>query len=443
MSGPPAELLAYSIDPETLHEVPQQPELLARWLEDALEWPEPEDRVMAYRQHTWIGQAARMMRRLDVAEQHLTAALRLAEGHGSPQSVLLARIRLAHVHQWQGRFRQATTEFERCLREGRQELSGENYAFVLQHAGKAYYEAGHWTRARELFAEALRWRTEHGVDRKLVDSSRLALDGADACVVAENVATVLDRLVAQATERAGGRAADLVAEHGLSGRQRTVLSVLRPLLLAGPVPVDLATGVLDAGEEELVPRTGARLAEELAAGLVPGAVGWASAEEDLHGALSDLVATGWLQEQEGWLRAEERCRRLLVELTTLLDRVAGELWAASGRVPVLLDLTGEVIDLAVGTAPGRGFGAVVTALSATDTGPAGRLLDRFEALRLYRAEARQAARDIGRRAQDTGTAWMLVSAATGRVAARPYRLLGAERRAVLLAELRALLGHPA
>ncbi|HEX8865906.1 MAG TPA: tetratricopeptide repeat protein [Lentzea sp.] len=134
--------MKFTIDPETLREVPDE-----------------------YEAWTQIGVAARMLGELDLAERALTAALGLRPSTS-------ARLRLAHVFQWQGRFAEAHALFAACL------ATGEIPDFVHQHWGKCYFDEGRYAEAREHFQRALELR--EGGDPALVESTRVALTAAAA-----------------------------------------------------------------------------------------------------------------------------------------------------------------------------------------------------------------------------------------------------------------------
>jgi tetratricopeptide (TPR) repeat protein len=131
-----------------------------------------------------------VLHRLDVAESQLATALELALRHGSPAQAVLARARYAHVLQWQGRFDEATAEFQRCLASAAD--AGGRAHLVYQHAGKCAYDLCDWTAAVTHFREALRLREALG-DPELIESARLALDAADACATASAAAAQLHR----------------------------------------------------------------------------------------------------------------------------------------------------------------------------------------------------------------------------------------------------------
>lgn len=132
--------MKFTIDPKTLREV-----------------------VDPYEAWTQLGVAARVLGELELAERALTTALALR-----PSTA--ARLRLAHVFHWQGRFDEAHAEFARCAE------SGELADFVHQHWGKCYFDEGRYAEALEHFRAALALR--EGGDPALIESTRVAITAA-------------------------------------------------------------------------------------------------------------------------------------------------------------------------------------------------------------------------------------------------------------------------
>ncbi|GGM65666.1 hypothetical protein GCM10012275_40290 [Longimycelium tulufanense] len=410
MTGLQTELYAYTIDPETLQEKLRRPERLAAWLDQALRTTEPGNPAEARMHHTQIGVAARLLRRLDVAEEHLRAALRLAERYGPTPSEVLARARFAQALQGQGRFGEALREFERCLEEGRllPEL-GNHYIFVFHQAGRAYYESGKWDRARELLATALRLQLESEPDEEAVESARVALDASDACATAADVGRELYRLVPEVHDHAAERLNELFDRNGLQAHGDFLLP-LRTLLLAGPVHTDLARAV----HREY--------------------------DGDVDAALAQLAAHDWLQLRGNHLVASERTREVLTALLDIIDDTARGLW---GQPVELLESLDEVVCRGTGTSSGRVYDPWVAA--APNSGIAGRFFDRLCALQAHRADARATAR-LGEgvtidqmRALPLGDPVRIrAAAATDRIAARLFRPLDVEVRVRLTDALHAL-----
>lgn len=262
----------------------------------------------------------------------------------------------------------------------------------------------------EHFEIAPRLRSAAG-DPELIESSRLALDAADACATAAAVATELHRLVpgVHAAARPRGAAALApVRPHG------GFLVDLRTVLLHGAVPLAAVRAV-----HRHLPR--------------------------LDATMASLAAGGWLELSATDVIATERCRRLLTELMAILDGVCDTLWGTPS--PTLA--TAEAL-VAAGT--GTSEGAAFDALSAAGhPGPgtvAGRLFTALCALRYHRADAHAAAWaaegltvDGVRSLADDDPLRRRIETTTDRVAARPYRSLPADARHTFVTALRALPPH--
>ncbi|MGO1055642.1 hypothetical protein [Crossiella sp. CA198] len=400
-------LFAYHIDPETLWECSDDPATLTAWLDRAAAQPVPGNPAVARQHHTMIGVAARILRRLDLAQRHLCTALRLAEEHGPAASEVLARSRLAHVLQWQGRHTEAMAEFDRCLVDGsRTPELGTHFHFIFQHAGQCYYDAGEWAAARHCFATALRMR---GGAAEPGDPQLWAWEATDAVLSARAVQQQLNRLLTaiyQAAAERGGAA--VTAEHGLPEGGELLLE-LRTLLLSGPVLLPVAHAVH--------PQT-----------------------PDLDAVLDQLTAAGWLSRQGRAVLATPRCVAMLRAVVEVVDRTAAELWPGPEIALSFVDLA---VGGAVGTSDGAAFDAWVGARSAR-TAPA-RLVDGLCALRYHRVDTQTAAAGaegltpIQANALDAEDPLRRrIETHTDRMAARPYRLLAREQRAALVTALAAL-----
>lgn len=400
-------LFAYHIDPETLWESSDDPAALGVWLDRAAAQPVPGNPAVARQHHTMIGVAARILRRLDLAERHLSTALRLAEEHGPAASEVLARSRLAHVFQWQGRYAEAIAEFDRCLVDGsRTPELGTHFHFIFQHAGQCYYDAGEWAAARHCFATALRLR---GGGAEPGDPQLWAWEATDAVLTAQAVQRQLNRLLTaiyQAAAQGGGAA--LTGRHGLPEGGELLLE-LRTMLLSGPLLLPVAHAVH--------PRT-----------------------PDLDTLLDELVQAGWLCRSGRAVQTTPRCAALLREVVAVVDRTAGELWPEPETALALVDLA---VGGAVGTSDGAAFDAWVGARSARTA--AARLLDGLCALRYHRVDTQTAA--AGAEGLTASQALALssddplrqrIDARADRMAARPYRLLAREQRSALVEALTAL-----
>lgn len=401
LPGTPRE---YVVDPETLREVPTRPAALAAWLEVARDAPIPTDPVAERRHRTDIGVAARMAGELDLAEQQLFVAAELARRE-SRTAALRARLRLAHVWQWQRRFPSATEAFDTCVTAAATPI---DRALAHQYAGRGAYDMNDFEGAMGHFHAALRLRVDSGADRELTESCRLALDAADACRVGVEVATELARLMSDAHRRI--RDVLLTGDLLLDRPPRLgPLVELRGPLLAGPVSRHVVTGLFDYR---------------------PGV------EQDI----ADLVTAGWLVRSRAAVAPTARCSALLETVMTAAGTALRDAW---GRPEAAL----ARVDAVVRSATGTSAGPVFDALASVDPqgSSAVRLFERCDALRHHRADAHAAAwRAVGL----SPTAWtdvpaddpvhQHVASVTNRVASRPYRPLSAVDRTELVAALRRL-----
>jgi Tfp pilus assembly protein PilF len=395
---------AHVIDQETLREVPTDPGALAAWVAAARATAAPAGPAAKRRYHTELGVAARLAGDLDLAEQQLTRALELASTE-SPTAALRARIRLAHVQQWRGRHADAARELAACVADA---VAPPDRGLAHQHAGWCAYDAGDVDRAAAHFQAALRSRVGHGADAALVESSRTALDAADACRTAIAMAEQLDRLVVGAHHRTRDtlRALHLVTERP---PHFGTLVELRGLLLAGVAPDPVIAGLF-----RYHPGTDAAIAE--------------------------LVATGWLARTEGGVTATPRATAVLDAQMTAAEIALYEVWGAPDE---LLARVEDVARCAVGTSEGPVFDALATV--DVGGGPALRLFERLNALRQHRADAHAAAWQAAGLTATSAAALPLtdpvrrdVETTTNRIASRPYRRLSTVDRTGLVAALRQL-----
>ncbi|PRY46175.1 tetratricopeptide repeat protein [Umezawaea tangerina] len=358
---------AFHVDPETLHEVPDHPAELAAWLDRQ----RPDD----YRSWSMVGLAARLLRRLDQAEDAMDRALAI-------RSTTAARLRRAHVLQWQGRFAEAYAEFETCLAD-----AGEFRDYVHQHAGKCRYDEGKWDLALDHFRAALRLRT----DPDLVASATVAVDAADACLTAATIATELHRLVPAVHRAAGPRVVARVTDRP---PHLGLLADLASLLTTGPAPRDTVRSLHRY-----------------------------TADLDTHHA--HLAETGWLTLTPHEVTATARCRPVLELVNEVHAEIAATLWPTPIPIPTRVDHP------------------MSTAITAPT--PPAHLFDQLRALRHHRADAHAAAwsaegftaQEVQALPTDTPT-HIRIEAATDRTASRPYRHLPPHSRATMITNLRTL-----
>jgi tetratricopeptide (TPR) repeat protein len=178
--------LAYTYDPETLHETYDDPGAV-------------EQRIVALRTEirTAPDEIAELMARgelvgllratneLDEALDEGNAAVDRAEIAGTRAQQHVARLRLAHVHQWRGDFAESNLIFTELLAASTQ-FGPVIEAYTHQHAGKNDYDQGHWADARDHFARALKIRDELELPDDERASSRLSLAAADRRLEADS-----------------------------------------------------------------------------------------------------------------------------------------------------------------------------------------------------------------------------------------------------------------
>ncbi|RJQ74116.1 tetratricopeptide repeat protein [Pseudonocardiaceae bacterium YIM PH 21723] len=392
------------IDPETLHESFEDPAAASAELDRRLGVPVPEDPETARDLLVDTGTVARVLGKLDVAEDLLRSALNLAPER---TGAISTRARLAHVLQRQQRFDEATAELDSCLREAQTE---PGLADQLHHqAGECAYDLGDWDGAVRHFRIAQQMRELNG-DPQLAATTEVAIDAADACRTAAAVDAELRRIVPAMGERLRPRGIQFLAAQGMP--HPDVIVELRTLLLAGPV------------SEQVV---------EALYYLKP------AGSETLSEALADLVRDRWLIQQRGAYQATDHTRALIEGIVELADVIVRQDW---GHPESLLQLADQVLagNTDLDTPLCRAW------LDAAPAGtPAGRLFDRCLSLHHHQGEARSAAlRAMHLTREDLAQLPAQhpvrrdLRTLTGRIAGRLYRPLPQPLREAMVAQLRAL-----
>src|SRR5262249_12437806 len=138
----------WHVDPVTLRDVMDRPRVfeisiaaLQARLEHPALTPAEELRVRAR-----LGGEARAAGRLDLALDVLGEAGALADRAGQQRDRVLARLRLAHVHQWREEWAMSDALFAGCLAAA-EGLDARDRSFVAQHAGKNHFDQGRWAEA--------------------------------------------------------------------------------------------------------------------------------------------------------------------------------------------------------------------------------------------------------------------------------------------------------
>jgi tetratricopeptide (TPR) repeat protein len=168
--------ISYTIDPETLREIPNYPDQMRQAL---IEYQHKADQSTLDFQTRieamgLVGTLARILGELIIAHRYLTQAIEYAESYNAPKYVFINRIRLAHTYQWMGDYTTSTEMFKRLL-----EAPLEGYQdFLLQHAGKNAFDEGDYVQAILFFQQALKVRLEKG-NPELIASTQMAIRAAE------------------------------------------------------------------------------------------------------------------------------------------------------------------------------------------------------------------------------------------------------------------------
>jgi len=165
-------------DPQTLHEVyPDPAAVRARIAELRTQIRTAPDDVAELLARGELVARLRGLGDVDDALAEGRRAADRAEHTGTPAQQHLARLRLAHVHQWRGEFAESNLAFTELVNAA-EHFGPVIEAFTHQHAGKNAYDQGHWADARDHFARALAIRREVEVPEEQIASSQGALDAA-------------------------------------------------------------------------------------------------------------------------------------------------------------------------------------------------------------------------------------------------------------------------
>lgn len=163
---------SYTIDPDTLREIPNNPDEMRELLQHHRQQAEDDaiDLIERTQSAGLAGTYARILRELDLAVKLFTGAITLADAADNDRLGYINRIRLAHAYQWQGEFEKSNAIFTKLLANPMQSYED----FVLQHAGKNAFDQQDYELALDYFQKALVLREANGND-ELINSTKLAI----------------------------------------------------------------------------------------------------------------------------------------------------------------------------------------------------------------------------------------------------------------------------
>jgi hypothetical protein len=177
------DLLTYTYDPDTLHEIYADPDAVQARVETLrVELRDAPDEIAELALRAELVELLRATGALDAARVEGQRAVDRAEIVGTPAQQHTARLRLAHVDQWRGDFAQSNVTFTELLAAAEQ-FGVVIDAFTHHHAGLNDYDQGHWTDARNHFARALRIHEE--LELPEAELSRIALAAAQRRLAAQ------------------------------------------------------------------------------------------------------------------------------------------------------------------------------------------------------------------------------------------------------------------
>lgn len=124
-----------------------------------------------------LGFVLRVLGRLEEAETKLKEAVDLSSDHPNPWKLVQNMMRLAHVYQWQKKFKEADRIFNEIkkLMKSTQQPDGIKGSFH-QHYGKLLFDQQKYKEAQEQFSKALEIREGIKAPQDQIASSRFALD---------------------------------------------------------------------------------------------------------------------------------------------------------------------------------------------------------------------------------------------------------------------------
>jgi tetratricopeptide (TPR) repeat protein len=170
--------LEVSYDPSTLREVYADPaKVRARIEELRAEVRTAPDVIAELRARGDLVEILRGGGELDDALAEGQRAVDRADMAGTAPQQHLARLRLAHVHQWRGEFVESNIAFTELLHAADQ-FGPIIEAYTHEHAGKNSFDQQHYADAHGHFVRALAIRREFELPDDEIAPSQLAVDVA-------------------------------------------------------------------------------------------------------------------------------------------------------------------------------------------------------------------------------------------------------------------------
>lgn len=169
--------LSFKFD-ENLHEVPLDPKALKTHIEDLENLLKATvDKKAQVRILGEIGTYLRCLKELDLAEKTLLRALQIVnENNLGDLLEIQQKIRLAHVLQWQKKFKDSNLLFSEIISKCRNKPQLNAYLdFALQHAGKNFFDQNQLIEALAAFSEALELRKLRKAPPDQIESTELAI----------------------------------------------------------------------------------------------------------------------------------------------------------------------------------------------------------------------------------------------------------------------------
>jgi tetratricopeptide (TPR) repeat protein len=171
--------LEVSYDPHTLREVYADPAAVHANIEELREEVRTApDVIDELRARGDLVELLRGVGELDEALAEGQRAVDRADIAGTAPQQHLARVRLAHVHQWRGEFVESNIAFTELLNAADQ-FGPIIEAYTHEHAGKNSFDQQHYADAHRHFTRALAIRRDFELPDEEIAPLQLAVDVAN------------------------------------------------------------------------------------------------------------------------------------------------------------------------------------------------------------------------------------------------------------------------